>query len=83
MEKVEAKIRSETTSKAPESTNNGATNILIAFIEVFFTKFIDLVLALDKVSLTTKLIVIILSVIIGWAVSIIAFFYITVKALKG
>ena len=83
MEKVEAKTKNEITSKAPERMNNGAINILIAFIETFFTKFIDLVLALDKVSLTTKLIVIILSLIIGWAISIIAFFYLTIKAFKG
>ena len=81
MEKEIAKIKEDTKSIEPENTNKGATNILIMFIETFFTKFIDL--ALDKVSLTTKLIFIILSLIIGWIISIIAFFYLTIKALKG
>ena len=83
MEKQIAKTNEETRNKEPEITNKGATNILIAFIETFFTKFIDLALTLDKVSLTTKLIMIILSLVIGWLISIIAFFYLTIKAIKG
>ena len=83
MENNAAKIKPLNTKSQPEIKSNGNKAILIAFIEVFFTKFIQLVETLDKTSLSTKFTVLLLSVIFGWAFSIIALFYITIKAIKG
>ena len=83
MEKTAAKIKPLSTNNQPESKNSGNTAILIAFIEAFFTKFISLIETLDKTSLSTKFTVLLLSIIFGWAFSIVALFYITIKAIKG
>ena len=83
MEKTAARIKPLNTNSQPESSNNGNKAILIAFIEAFFKNFINLVETLDKSSLSTKFTVILLSVILGWAFSIIALFYMTIKAIKG
>ena len=83
MEKATAKIRPLNTNNQPESKSSGNTAILIAFIEVFFTKFTQLIETLDKTSLSTKFTVLLLSLVFGWAFSIVALFYITIKAIKG
>ena len=83
MENRMAKVKPLNTNSQPESSTKGNTNILIAFIEIFFTKLIQLAESLDKVSLSTKFTILVLSIVLGWAVSIIALFYLTIKAIKG
>jgi len=83
MEKSTAKVKPLNRNNQPESSKSGNISILIAFIDIFFTKFIELVETLDKSSLATKFTVLLLSIVFGWAFSIIALFYITIKAVKG
>jgi len=70
MEKLSKNSKENRKANAPETANTGRTESLTGIITAFFTNFSDFALTLDKLSLSTKLILLILGLSIFLPISV-------------
>ncbi len=83
MDSERTNSRAKNTRVTEEKTKSTVDSALTRFIEVLFTKLMELAKVLDSISLTPKLILLLIIMSLGMVVSIIALFYLSIKALKG
>jgi len=82
MENVKANTKEDRKNTVPEMTKIGKMNALTSFITAFFNSFSQFALTLDKLSFSTKLILLILGLSILLPISVGVMLYLTFLGLS-